>query len=226
MPNKMPNKILLVFIAFDLLFLVCAVLHLVIPILTHASLGNTPTLKNVASDLLLDHCPLTSSMVNAFIMFATFCLSIPALFRQRNFVFLQLHAAGIIASALLTLIIGLQIWFSTLETHLNLAPIWNRQTPFVQSMLQFKFTCCGYSNPALFVEDATCPSAAVAARLGPCMVPFGVFANQFLDVVFTTFFGFVAVDMMLLLSVLCLIKDRKERERYRFIDEKRGYSTL
>ena len=58
------------------------------------------------------------------------------------------------------------------------------------------------------------------------MVPFGAFANQFLDVVFTTFFGFVAVDMMLLLSVLCLIKDRKEKERYRFIDEKRGYSTF
>ena len=54
------------------------------------------------------------------------------------------------------------------------------------------------------------------------MVPFGVFANRFLDIVFTTFFGFVAVDVMLLLSSLCLIKDRKEKERYRFIDEKRG----
>ena len=222
----MANKILLVFIAFELLFLGCAVLHLTMPLITHASLGRTPTLSNVASDLLLDHCPLTASMVNAFIMFATFCLAIPALFRRRNFLFLQLHVVGIIIAALLTLIIGLIIWFSTLETHINLAPIWNKQTPLVQSMLQFKFECCGYNNPALFVKDATCPSAAVAARLGPCMVPFGAFANQFLDVVFTTFFGFVAVDMMLLLSVLCLIKDRKEKERYRFIDERKGYSTM
>jgi hypothetical protein len=222
----MVNKLLLVFIAFDILFLACAALHLVIPILTHASLGRTPTLSNVASDLLLDHCPLTASMVNAFFMFATFCLSLPALFIQRNRIFLQLHAVGVVAAAILTLAIGLRIWFSTLETHINLLPIWNKQKPFVQSLLQFKFTCCGYNNPALFVEDATCPTAAVAARLGPCMVPFGVFANQFLDVVFTTFFGFVAIDMMLLLSALCLIKDRKERERYRFIDEKRGYSKL
>lgn len=89
-------------------------------------------------------------------------------------------------------------------------------------MLQSKFQCCGYSNPSLFVKDETCSNAAAAARMGPCMVPFGVFANQFLDIVFTTFFGFVAVDVMLLLSSLCLIKDRKEKERYRFIDEKRG----
>ena len=38
------------------------------------------------------------------------------------------------------------------------------------------------------------------------MVPFGVFANQFLDVVFTAFFGFVAVDMMLLIG--CLMPDQ------------------
>lgn len=222
----MVNKILLIFVGLDILFLGCAALHLLIPILTRASIGRTPTLSNVASDLLLNHCPLTESMVNAFVMFATFCLSVPALFLQRNRIFLQLHAAGVVAAALLTLAIGLEIWYSTLETHVNFAPIWNAQKPFVQSLLQFKFQCCGYNNPALFVEDATCPNAAVAARLGPCGVPFGVFANQFLDVVFTTFFGFVAIDMMLLLSVLCLIKDRKERERYRFIDEKRGYSKF
>jgi hypothetical protein len=223
---KPVNKTLVVFIFFDLIFLGCAVLHLLIPLLTHASLGRSPTVDNVASDLLLDHCPLTASMVNSFVMFFVFALSLPALFRPRNFLFLQLHALGIVMAALLTLIIGLIIWFQTLETHNNLAPIWNKQTPFVQSMLQFKFTCCGYRNPALFVQDQTCPNSATAARLGPCMVPFGVFANQFLDVVFTTFFGFVAVDMILLLSVLCVIKERREKERYRFIDEKRGYSTL
>lgn len=155
-------------------------------------------------------------------MFATFLLSLPALFTRRNRFFLILHAWGVVACALLTLVIGLVIWFSTLQTHKNLAPIWNNQPALVQSMLQSKFQCCGYSNPSLFVKDETCSNAAAAARMGPCMVPFGVFANQFLDIVFTTFFGFVAVDVMLLLSSLCLIKDRKEKERYRFIDEKRG----
>ena len=93
-------------------------------------------------------------------------------------------------------------------------------------MLQSRFNCCGYDNPALFVKDATCTSAATAANLGGCEVPFGSFANQFLDVVFTAFFGFVAIDMLTLLAALCLITDRKEKERYRLIDEKRGYGGI
>ena len=165
-------------------------------------------------------------MVNSVIMFITFLISVPAFFIPSNRTYLKVHAWGVVLSALLTLGIGLTIWFQTLQTHKNLAPIFNDQTAAIQSMLQAKFQCCGYSNPALFVNDATCTSAATAARLGPCIVPFGVFANRFLDVVFTTFFGFVAVDMMLLLAALCLIKDRKEKDRYRLIDEKRGFGPI
>ncbi|RMZ90039.1 hypothetical protein DV736_g2745, partial [Chaetothyriales sp. CBS 134916] len=181
--------------------------------MTRASLGRPPTVDNVASNLLLDHCPLTVSMINAFIMMFGFLLSLPALLLPRNRLFLHLLTIIIIASAIITLAIGLDIWFSTLETHRNLAPIWSSSPPVTQSILQFKFQCCGYSNPALFVEDQTCPTAKVAAQLGPCVTPFGVFANQFLDVVFTTFFGFVVSDVLFLLTALCVIKDRKEKER-------------
>ncbi|KAK7894124.1 hypothetical protein LTR67_006827 [Exophiala xenobiotica] len=181
---------------------------------------------NIATNLLLDDCPLTASEINAIIMFFTFLLSVPALFMQRNRVWLKVHAAGVIVAALMTLSIGLAIWFSTLEIHKNLTPVWMRQSPNVQSMLQQKFQCCGFTNPALFVKDSICTSAAAAARLGPCVTPFGVFASRFLDIVFTTFFGFVAVDMMLLLSAVCLIKDRKEKERYRLIDEKLGFGPI
>jgi len=222
----MANKILLIFIAFDIIFLGCAVLHLLIPLITHVSMGQAPTLSNVASDLLLDHCPLTASMINSFIMFTTFLLSIPAFFLKSNRLFLTLHAWGVVACALLTLAIGLDIWYSTLAIHANLAPIWASQTSYVQSMLQFKFQCCGYNNVSQLIKDNTCTSSAVAARLGTCQVPFGVFASKFLDIVFTAFFGFVAVDMMLLLSALCLIKDRKEKARYRLIDEKRGHGPI
>src|ERR1700761_6786534 len=165
-------------------------------------------------------------MVNSVIMFVAFLLSVPAFLMKRNRTYLKLHAFGVVVAALLTLAIGIDIWYSTLQTKKNLVPIWNAQTPATQSLLQQKFQCCGYSNPALFVKDNTCVSAATAARLGPCVTPFGVFANRFLDVVFTTFFGFVAVDMMLLLAALCLLKDRKEMERYRLIDEKRGYGPI
>lgn len=222
----MANKILLVFIAFDVIFLLCAGLHLFIPLYTRMNIKNNTNVDNIASNLLLDHCPLTASMVNSVIMLTTFLLSVPAFFMRRNRTYLKLHAWGIVVAALLTLAIGIDIWYSTLQTKKNLAPIWNAQTPAIQTMLQQKFQCCGYSNPALFVKDQTCVTAATAARLGPCITPFGVFANRFLDVVFTTFFGFVAVDAMLLLAALCLIKDRKEKERYRLIDEKVGFGPI
>ena len=166
-------------------------------------------------------------MVNSIIMFLTSLLSVPAIFMRRNRTYLKAHAVGVVIAALLTLVIGLDIWFSTLRTKKNLLPIWNASTPAMKIMLQQKFQCCGYSNLSLFVKDPhTCVSAAAAAKLGPCVTPFSVYANRFLDVVFTAFFGFVAVDMMLLLAALCLIKDRKEKERYRLIDLKRRYGPV
>lgn len=216
----MARKTLFVFIGFNLIFLICAGLHLFIPLYTRAQLGKDPTLDNVANTLLLDECPLTASMVNSGLMFLSFIISVPALFRKQNIVLLQIHAWMIVAAALFTLSIGLEIWFSTLQTRRNLTPIWNRQSTFVQSMLQFKFKCCGYDDTNVFIQDGTCPNVADATRHGGCIGPFSVFANKFLDIVFTTFFGFVAVDMLVLLSVLCVIKERKEQIRYQLIDEK------
>lgn len=167
-----------------------------------------------------------ASMVNSFIMFGAFLLSVPAFFLKSNRLLLTLHAWVVVVSALLTLGIGLAIWYSTLETHVNMAAVWTAQTATVQSLLQTKFQCCGYSNVSQLVQDGTCTSSIVAAKLGSCMVPFGTYADRFLDIVFTTFFGFVAIEVMLLLSAMCLIKDRKERERYRLIDEKRAYGPI
>lgn len=222
----MAKKTLVVFICFNLVFLLCAGLHLFIPLFTRASLSHKPTLSNVARNLLLDECPLTASMINSGIMFFSFLISVPAIFRKKDLFLLQVHAWLLVVCALFTLGIGLEIWFSTLQTRKNLAPVWNSQSTFVQSMLQFKFKCCGYNDTNVFIQDGTCPNAADAVRHGGCMGPFGVFANQFLDIVFTTFFGFVAVDMLVLLSVLCLLKQRKEQIRYSLIDEKTKFGGI
>lgn len=216
----MARNTLLVFIGFNIVFLFSAGLHLFIPIYTRLSLDRQQSLDDIATNLLLNECPLTASIVNAAIMISSFLISIPALFRKQNLVLLKVHAWVVVVCATFTLVIGLDIWFATLQTHANLEPMWNKQSTFVQSMLQFKFKCCGYNDPNLFVQDGTCPNAAEAARLGGCIGPFGVFANQFLDIVFTTFFGFVAVDVLVLLSVLCVLKERKEEIRYQLIDQK------
>lgn len=69
-------------------------------------------------------------MVNAVIMFITSLLAIPALINRTNRSYLVAHCWGIVLSAALTLGIGCAIWFSTLETHKNLAPVWTEQNVF------------------------------------------------------------------------------------------------
>lgn len=54
------------------------------------------------------------------------------------------------------------------------------------------------------------------------MGPFSNFANSFLDLIFTALFGVVGLDVAFLLSVVVVLKNRAEKERYRHIDEKNG----
>lgn len=73
-----------------------------------------------------------------------------------------------------------------------------------------------------FVADSTCPNGLVAAARVGCVGPYSTLANNFLDRIFTGAFGIVGIDVALVLATAMLLKDRKEKERYRFIDEKNG----
>ncbi|EHK97675.1 hypothetical protein M7I_6560 [Glarea lozoyensis 74030] len=126
--------------------------------------------------------------------------------------------------AIFTLVLGLDIWFETLKTRSNLAVIWSAQPADTQSLIQQVLGCCGYMNSTSppFVKDATCPNALVAAAQLGCVTPFSGEANNFLDLVFTGAFGIVGIDAVLVILTAIVLKDRKEKERYRFIDEKNG----
>tara|TARA_R110002060_G_C2056125_1_gene95046 strand:- start:80 stop:334 length:255 start_codon:yes stop_codon:yes gene_type:complete len=78
------------------------------------------------------------------------------------------------------------------------------------------------STSPQFVVDTTCPNAQVAASMIGCVTPFSQYANNFLDTIFTAAFGIVGIDVLLILTTAILLKDRKEKERYRHIDEKSG----
>lgn len=85
-----------------------------------------------------------------------------------------------------------------------------------------QFACCGYLNstsPA-FVTDSTCTSPAAAALMRGCAAPIASFANVFVDDIFTAVFGMAGVDLALLLATACLLKERKEQARFRYIDAK------
>lgn len=142
-----------------------------------------------------------------------------------------------------SLIIGLYLWILTLKTKEDFAPLYFRQSSEIQQLMQsavcyptsiplhktvltnkLQFQCCGYFNstsPA-FITDDICSSPAAAALMRPCATPITSFANVLVDNIFTAVFGMVGIDAVLIMATACLLKERKERERFRHIDEKSG----
>lgn len=59
-----------------------------------------------------------------------------------------------------------------------------------------------------------------------CVTPITSFANVFLDNIFTALFGMVGIDVVFIMATACLLKERKERERFRHIDEKHGAGRI
>ena len=54
----MANKILIVFLLFEFLFLLCGGLMVAVAFVARSASSNDPTIRNVAQNLLLSHCPL------------------------------------------------------------------------------------------------------------------------------------------------------------------------
>ncbi|KAH7398937.1 hypothetical protein DE146DRAFT_655958 [Phaeosphaeria sp. MPI-PUGE-AT-0046c] len=224
----MPTKLMMVFVGLDFLFAGCGGLLLGFSLISEQSMRNPPTTDNVTQNVLLGQCPLTAGVVNAVFIFVTFLLSLPALFLPTNRGWLRAQGWLVVACATFTLGLGLAVWAETLETRRHLSDLWGRETPQIQSLLQQKFDCCGYTNSTTppFVQDRTCLNPLVAAQKGGCIGKFSSFANSYLDKVFTAAFGIVGIDVMLVLCVAMVLKFRMEQERYRHIDEKNGLGGL
>lgn len=220
----MRDNILLTYIVMDILYVVSGGLLLIFALTTQAEIKGTPELATIARNLLLDECPLTGSIVNAVFIFVGFVVSLPAMVIPTTRGWLKFHGYFVTFCALFTMILGLTLWFETLKTRNNLFNIWNRQPAATQSLLQESLVCCGYFNSTTppFVVDSVCPTAAIAATQIGCVTPFSSYSNSFLDLIFTAAFGIVGIDVALVLAIAMLLKDRKEKERYRGIDEKNG----
>lgn len=77
-----------------------------------------------------------AGVVNAIFVFFTFLISLPALALPTNRGWLKLQAWLTVVCSIFTLILGLVIWFDTLQTRKNLNAIWGMQSSTVQDLLQ------------------------------------------------------------------------------------------
>lgn len=224
----MVDKILITFALSEFLFVTGGALLIGFAVVTQNQSSQSPSIENVARILLLNRCPLTAAIVNAVFIFVTFLFAMPALMMPMTRGWLKVHGYMVTICGLFTLILGLTVWYDTLRMRNNLMSVWGSQPTSVQSMLQQELGCCGYMNSTapFFVTDPTCTSAVVAAQKGSCVGPFSNFANNYLDVIFTAAFGIVGIDVALIIAIAMLVKDRKEKARYRHIDEKNNPGTF
>ncbi|KAJ4419658.1 hypothetical protein N0V82_004853 [Gnomoniopsis sp. IMI 355080] len=218
----MANKVLGAYVLADLLFVITGAIMVGFCVIVQNKMFEVPSDGSVAvENLLYQMFPLTAGIVNGVLIFATFALTLPAIAMPTRG-WLKLSGYFIVFNALFSIILGLYLWIITLRTKETFSPVWNAQTASVQNLMQTSFACCGYFNstsPA-FVTDATCTSPAAAALMRGCAAPIASFANVFVDDIFTAVFGMAGVDAVLLLATACLLKDRKERARFRYIDSK------
>lgn len=224
----MPSGVTTSFLITEALFLGTGIGITIATVIWMNEHSADPTVDTVARSVLISHFPMQALLANGALIFASFILCIPAMIIPTSRGWLKLHSWFIVLCSIFTLILGLNEWIQTLAIRANLATLWGEQPDEVQSLLQQKFSCCGYTNSTSppFVTDDICPTAAVAAIREGCVGPFSKYSENFLNLVFTGAFGIVGLDMILLLCVAMLVKRRKEILRYRRIDEKRGMGSI
>jgi len=220
----MANKVTLAYMVTDFLFVLMGIFMLAFSIIVQNIQFEEPQNgRQAARNLLYQRFPLTAGIANAIMIFATFIVTLPGVITPARG---WLKVGGVMATfcAIFSMTIGLYLWITTLKTKGDFAPLWMAQSAEVQDLMQTTFQCCGYfnsSSPA-FVTNPICPSPAAAALMRGCATPITSFANIFIDDIFTAVFGMVGIDACFIMATACLLKERKERERFRHIDEKSG----
>ncbi|KAF4968969.1 hypothetical protein FSARC_3733 [Fusarium sarcochroum] len=224
----MVDKIFLATVIADILFLASGVMELVFSLVVQSLMNDMPSDgEDATRNLLYQRFPLTAGIVNAVFILVTFAATLPGLVMPARS-FLKVSGYMVTLCSIFTMCVAVYLWVMTLKMRGQFFDIYIEQEPEVQSLIQNSFQCCGYYNsttPA-FVMDATCSSPASAALLRGCATSISSFANLHIDGIFTVLFGIVGIDAVFVLCIACLLKDRKERERYRHIDEKSGYRQI
>ncbi|KPM40407.1 hypothetical protein AK830_g6162 [Neonectria ditissima] len=224
----MSNKVFLATVAADGLFLAAGIMMLVFSLVVRNQMDNAPTDGEEATrNLLYQRFPLTAGIVNAAFILLTFVATLPGLFMPARGI-LKVGGYMVTFCAIFTMCVGVFLWVMTLRIREEFFDIYVAQSPDVQGLIQNSFECCGYMNSTMpaFVTDSTCPSPAAAALLRGCATAISSFSNIHIDNIFTIVFGIVGVDAIFVLCIACLLKERKERERYHHIDEKSGYRSI
>jgi hypothetical protein len=181
---------------------------------------------DILMNMILPTMDLTVGLVLGIIFLVTWAFSIGAVIQKNHITggLVLLNWLLIADMAYLT-VAGTVIWFFTLRLQNSFHTIWSEQTPSTRIVIQDFFKCCGYFNATDLVEigGTFCADPTFVAQTQSfCVTPITTEANNTLNPIFSTVYGFMAILLCLFMASLCVISERKKEERFKKIDAKRG----
>lgn len=222
------RKLMGAFACFDFFLLAAGVICVVLSIVWRA--------PDVLMNMTISKADLTAGLALGISLLITFAVSIAAVVQANHitigFVVLNYF---LLADSVIVLSIGSFVWFFTLRERDNFHKIYAEETAAHRIFIQDKFKCCGYFNASDLVEVGgnycnqtqvnflnTLDWADDNNAHFFCVKPVTAFADMTLNNIFSTAYGFMAVLVGLVLCSMCVVNKRKEAERFKKIDAKRG----
>ena len=152
-----------------------------------------------------------------------YSLDIIALIMPTSRRWLYAHGWVVTGACVALLVVGLKIWYITLDEKNNLLAAWVNTSPNTIQAVEEKFNCCGFFNstsPPFVISPNACPTIDIAATRTGCVLSLQPYADLFLDRLFTTLFGFVGIGTCAILAGAMLVNARTTEARYVRIAEK------
>jgi len=219
----MPSKKLMGAWAFlDVCLLIAGVLTLALSIIWRG--------PDLLRNLVITSSDLTGGLVLAIMLLVTWAVSVGAIIQPIHVtVGLVVLNWILILDSIVILAVGTFVWMYTLQERAEYHTVFAAQTSATRIAIQDQLKCCGYFNSSDLVEiggnfcaNTTFVEVTNNATGNFCVTPMTAFADETLNNIFTSVYGYMAVVILLFLASVCVINKRKEEMRFRKIDEKRG----
>jgi len=190
---------------------------------------------DILLNLTISKSQLLAALIMGIFLVLTFAFSIVAIV-QKNHITIGLVILNyiLIVDAFVVLCVGTFVWIWTLRQRNNYHPLYAALPDTSIAFIQDKFSCCGYFNGSdSVVSSHFCTPAQIAFTnaLDPtdvnnlnqfCVNAVTKFTDYTLNQMFSSTYGFMPIVLGLILFTLCIINMRKEDERFKRIDLKRG----
>jgi len=221
------RKLMGLWALFDVCLLAAGVISIVFSIVYRKT--------DILLNLTISKSQLLAALIMGIFLVVTFVFSIAAIV-QKNHITIGLVILNymLIVDAFVVLCVGTFVWIWTLRQRNNYHPLYAALPPNSIAFIQDKFSCCGYFNGSDSVVPSTfCTTAQIAFTnaLDPtdvnndnlfCVNAVTKFTDYTLNQMFSSAYGFMTIVLGLILFTLCIINMRKEDERFKRIDLKRG----